>query len=79
LQEKLTEVEATVWRENLVRLDGMFFIAKVPSLPAHKAGTKVLLEIVHIDTLLMELNCKFKQLVEVKSNQAEDKKADADI
>ncbi len=64
IQEKLSEVTATVWRENLVRIDGMFYISKVPSLPELKVGTKVLLEIKHIDTLLMELTCKFKQIVE---------------
>lgn len=64
IQEKLTEITATVWRENLVRIDGMFYITKVPSLPELKVGTKVLLEIKHIDTLLMELNCKFKGVVE---------------
>jgi exoribonuclease-2 len=69
IQEHFTEVTATVWRDNLVRIDGMFFITKVPSLPTTglpelKVGTKVLLEIKHIDTLLMELNCKFKALVE---------------
>ena len=64
IQEKLTEVTATVWRENLVRLDGMFFITKVPSLPELKVGTKISLEIKHIDPLLMELNCKFKHVIE---------------
>jgi len=71
LQEKLSEVTATVWRENLVRIDGMFYITKVPSLPELKVGTKVLLEIKHIDTLLMELNCKFKSAVEAKIGEAE--------
>ncbi len=66
IQEKLTEVSATVWRENLVRIDGMFYITKVPSLPELKVGTKVLLEIKHIDTLLMELNCKFKGAIEAE-------------
>jgi len=64
IQEHLTEVTATVWRENLVRIDGMFFITKVPSLTDLKVGTKVMLEIKHIDPLLMELNCKFKGVVE---------------
>jgi exoribonuclease II len=64
IQEMLTEVTATVWRENLVRIDGMFYITKVPSLPELKVGTKVSLEIKHIDTLLMELNCKFKGVIE---------------
>jgi len=68
IQEKFTEVIATVWRENLVRIEGMFYITKVPSLPDLKAGTKVLLEIKHIDTLLMELNCKFKQIIESESD-----------
>ena len=63
IQEQLAEVTATVWRENLVRIDGMFYITKVPSLPELKVGTKVLLEIKHIDTLLMELNCKFKGVI----------------
>ena len=71
LQEKLIEITATVWRENLVRIDGMFYITKVPSLPELKVGTKVLLEIKHIDTLLMELNCKFKSAVEAKIGEAE--------
>ncbi len=66
IQEKLTEVTATVWRENLVRIDNMFYITKVPSLPELKVGTKVLLEIKHIDTLLMELNCKFKGVIEAE-------------
>ncbi len=70
IQEKLTEVTATIWRDNLVRIDGMFYITKVPSLPELKVGTKVLLEIKHIDPLLMELNCKFKAVIESKQVEA---------
>ena len=66
IQEKFAEVTATIWRDNLVKIDGMFFITKVPSLPELKVGTKVLLEIKHIDTLLMELNCKFKNVIEAE-------------
>ncbi len=71
LQEQLTEITAVVWRDNLVKIDGMFYITKVPSLPTKglpelKVGTKVLLEIKHIDTLLMELNCKFKSVIEAE-------------
>ena len=68
IQEQLTEVTATIWRENLVRIDGMFFITKVPSIPVTgsselKVGTKISLEIKHIDPLLMELSCKFKAII----------------
>lgn len=71
LSKNQTEITATIWRDNLVRIDGMFYITKVPSLPTTgipelKVGTKVLLEIKHIDTLLMELNCKFKQVIEAE-------------
>ena len=62
-REEGCEAVATIWRDNLVRIDGMFYITKVPSLPELKVGTKVLLEIKHIDTLLMELNCKFKAAI----------------
>jgi exoribonuclease-2 len=59
IQENLQEVEATVWRENLVRLDGMFFITKVHSLPELAVGERVRLKVERIDPLLMELHCKF--------------------
>ena len=66
IQENASEISAVVWRDNLVKIDGMFFITKVPSLPELKVGTKVLLEIKHIDTLLLELNCKFKSVIEAE-------------
>ncbi len=71
IQENLSEISAVVWRENLVKIDGLFYITKVPSLPELKVGTKVLLEIKHIDTLLMELNCKFKSVVEASVGEVE--------
>ncbi|MEO1956426.1 MAG: RNB domain-containing ribonuclease [Methylophilaceae bacterium] len=67
IQEDVKEVTAVVWRENLVRLDGMFFITKVPSLPEMKVGTKVSLEVQNVDPLLIELYCKFKQVIEEES------------
>lgn len=72
IQENFKEVNATVWRENLVRIDGMFYITKVPSLPTLKVGTKVCLEIKHVDTLLMELQCKFKTVIEGMDEGAEE-------
>ncbi len=60
IQEKVQEIGATVWRENLVRLDGMPFITKVHSLPELPAGTHVQLEIKRVDSLLLELDTRFK-------------------
>ncbi len=60
IQENVQAVEATVWRENLVRLDGMPYITKVPSLPELAPGTRVALEVKRVDPLLMELDCRFR-------------------
>lgn len=60
IQEEVKEIGATVWRENLVRLDGMPFITKVHSLPDLPAGTAVRLEIKRIDPLLIELDTRYK-------------------
>ena len=67
IQEGMTEVEGTVWRENLVRLKDLPYMTKVYSLPELAPGSKVQLAIQHVDTLLMELDCKFLRLIEETS------------
>ncbi len=59
IQEQVQEIGATVLRENLVRLDGMPYVTKVPSLPELGVGERVKLKVERIDPLLMELGCKF--------------------
>ncbi|OAM53181.1 ribonuclease II [Methylovorus sp. MM2] len=60
IQENIAEVSATVWRENLVRLDHIPFITKVHGMPELAVGTKVILEIKRVDTLMLELDTRFK-------------------
>lgn len=62
LQEELHEIGATVWRENLVRLDGMPLITKVHGMPELAPGSRVLIEIQKVDTLLVELESRFKSV-----------------
>jgi exoribonuclease-2 len=64
IQEDIQEINATVWRENLVRLDDMPYITKVHSLPELTAGTRVKLVVKNVDTLLMELECRFVGLLD---------------
>ena len=64
VQESIDEVEATVWRENLVRLNGLPYMTKVYGMPVLKPGSKVQLSVQRIDTLLMELECKFLHAIE---------------
>lgn len=63
IQDSVPEVSATVWRENLVRLDGMPYITKVHSLPELAPGVRVQLEVKRVDPLLMELDCRYKGVV----------------
>lgn len=70
IQESITEIGATVWRENLVRLDNLPYITKVHSLPETKAGTRVALEVKRVEPLLMELDCRFKAILEEKETAA---------
>lgn len=69
VQQGTQEITATVWRENLVRFDGMPYITKVHSLPELAIGTRVILDIKRIDTLLMEIDTRFK-LLESKLGEA---------
>jgi len=64
IQEQVHELQATVWRENLVRLDDLPYMTKVYGLPVLKAGTRVSLQVQEVDTLMMELRTKFLQVLE---------------
>lgn len=59
IQENISEIHATVWRENLVRLDHLPYMTKVFGMPELKPGTRVSLQVQEVDTLLMELRTKF--------------------
>jgi exoribonuclease II len=70
IQEGVGEINATVWRENLVRLESLPYMTKVHSLPTMKPGSKVRLSVQKVDTLLMELECKFLHLIEEVTQEA---------
>ncbi|MEQ1639042.1 MAG: RNB domain-containing ribonuclease [Methylococcales bacterium] len=59
IQENIKEAHATVWRENLVRLDNPPYMTKVYGMPELKPGTRVNLQVQEVDTLMMELRTKF--------------------
>ena len=67
IQENVQEVHATVWRENLVRLDHMPYMTKVYGLPELKPGTRVSLQVQDVDTLMLDLRTKFVQVLEESS------------
>lgn len=59
IQEAVEEVEGTVWRENLVRLDAIPYMTKVHSLPELPAGSRVRLQVKRVDPVMMELDTRF--------------------
>ena len=65
-QEGLSEISGTVIRDNLVRLDGMPYITKVPSLPELAIGARVQLEVRHLDFLEIQLDARFKSTEDAK-------------
>jgi exoribonuclease-2 len=58
-QEQAGEVEAIVLRENLVKLDDIPLVFKVPSLPELPSGTRVRLAVVAIDLLDLNLQSRY--------------------
>lgn len=64
IQENIQEIHATVWRENLVRLDHLPYMTKVYGLPELKTGTRVSLQVQEVDTLMMDLRTKFMHVLE---------------
>jgi exoribonuclease-2 len=70
-QHNINEIDATVRREQLVKLDHLPLMLRVPSLPSELApGQRVHLSIENIDLLAPELSCRFLSLLE-QSNVAE--------
>ena len=61
IQEGVDTVEAEVLREDLVRIDRIPLVVRVPSLPPLAPGKRVELAISAIDLLELTLHCEFKR------------------
>jgi exoribonuclease-2 len=63
-QHGVTEIDATVRREQSVKLDHLPVLLRVPSLPGDlAAGQRVRLAIESIDLLAPEVTCRFLNLL----------------
>ena len=63
VQEGLAQVNATVLRENLVRVDDIPLVLRVPTLPALDRGARVSLAIERIDLLEAEARVRFVEVL----------------
>jgi exoribonuclease-2 len=61
LQEQIRLIPAVVLRENLVRMEGVPLVTRVPSLPALNPGSRVRLEIQGVDLLERTVSCLYKE------------------
>jgi exoribonuclease-2 len=59
-QESIAEADATVLRENLVRLDHLPLVLRVPSLPELEPGSRVRLAVEPPDLIERQVNCIFR-------------------
>lgn len=64
VQEGVTGINATVLKENLVRLDSLPFVTRVPSLPELPAGSRVNLAVDGVDLFDIELFCTFRHRID---------------
>ena len=69
-QEQIAEIDATVRREQLVKLDRLPLLLRVPSLPELAPGQRVRLVIEDLDELTLELNCRYLETLATASATA---------
>lgn len=64
-QEDVSSIEGTIRREELVKLDHLPVIQRVPSVPALKPGQRVRLSVESIDYLTLGLSCRYAETLDV--------------
>lgn len=69
-QEGINEIDATVLKENLVRLGGLPYVGRVTGAPALNPGQRVRLAVEDVDLLNVDMTCRF--VGEASSDQAAD-------
>ena len=71
-QENVSQIEATVRRETLVKFDPLPLFERVPSLPELAAGQRVRLSIEAIDFLTLNLSCRYVASVDEAGERGEE-------
>ncbi len=69
LQERVTEMDAVVMRENLIRMEGLPLITRVSGAPTLNPGDRLRVALGEIDLLNIECACRFVALLEPRSGQ----------
>jgi exoribonuclease-2 len=60
VQEQVSTLTARVIRENLVRMERLPLVLRVPSLPEVPGGTRVELDVARVDLIDVEIDCEYR-------------------
>ena len=71
-QEKMETIEATVRRENLLKVDRLPLLLRIPSVPELAPGRRVRLVIESMDLLTLEPVCRYLETLEDAEGHGED-------
>ncbi len=63
-QQNVIECEATILKEDLVRLSQAPMVVRLAGLPALERGQRITLQIMSIDELALEMDCRFMASIE---------------
>ena len=69
-QQGLDIIDATVRRENLVKLDHLPIVLRVPSIPDLKPGSRIRLGIEAVDPLTLDLACRYAETLGEDNDEA---------
>mgnify|MGYP003589888161 CR=1 FL=1 len=69
-QEGIETIDATLRRENLVKLDHLPIVLRVPSAPELKPGSRVRLDIETLDPLTLALGCRYLETLGEDASEA---------
>jgi exoribonuclease-2 len=82
-QEQVARVAATVLKEDLLRLDGLPFVTRVPGIPALPRGQRVELDVIGRDEIELTLEARLHQVlaasVVAEQGADEDEDDEADV
>jgi exoribonuclease-2 len=70
-QESVVSIDATIRRENLVKLDRLPLLQRVPSAPELKTGQRIRLNIEAVDYLTLELGCRYSETLGLAAPDSE--------
>ncbi len=68
-QEGVQTIDATLRRENLVKLDHLPLLQRVPSMPELAPGQRVRLSVESVDFLTLEFGCRYLETLEMVLTQ----------